>query len=212
MGFEGSKLYGTEAKIAYWKIEPTDVLNPKLTEASKKRLAGMRSEQHKKAFLAVRCILEIYGLSDLDLFYDKNGRPFLKNGKYISITHSGDYVAVFLGTVEWGIDIEKISPRVLKAKSHFIQDELIPTETELEILTIIWAVKEAIFKISDSRNLNFKTDLHVKPFALEDVGKGRAFSTYPGWEKEFIFRYERIDEYVLVGAGKVYDMVMKENI
>ncbi len=207
MPFEGSRLYGSEAKIAYWKIEPDDILNPKLTEASQKRLQGMKSAQQRNTFLAVRCILENYGLSDFDLIYDKNGKPFLKNGKHISISHSGDHAIVFLGTVEWGIDIEKINPKVLKAQSHFIQNEVIPIGFEPEALTIIWAVKEAIFKISDSRNLNFKTDLHVRPFTVGEVGEGTAFSTFPGWEVEFKFWYERIEAYVLVGVGRLYNMV-----
>lgn len=203
MAFQGSTLYGTEAKVAYWKIEPGDVLNPKLTEASQKRLQGMKSLQQRNTFLAVRCLLENYGLSDFDLFYDKNGKPFLKNGKHISISHSGDWAVLFLGTVEWGIDIEKVSQKALKAQNHFIKDEVIPIGFESEALTTIWAVKEAIFKISDSRNLNFKTDLHVRPFTIDSVGEGTAFSTYPGWKAEFKFSFERIDEYVLVSTGRV---------
>ena len=207
MAFQGSTLYGTEAKVAYWKIEPDDVLKPKLTEASQKRLQGMKSLQQRNTFLAVRCLLENYGLSDFDLFYDKNGKPFLKNAKHVSISHSGDWAVLFLGYVEWGIDIEKVSQKALKAQSHFIQDEVIPIGSEPEALTIIWAVKEAIFKISDSRNLNFKTDLHVRPFTIGEVGEGSAYSTFPDWEVEFKFWYERIDEYVLVGAGRLYNMV-----
>jgi 4'-phosphopantetheinyl transferase len=207
MALWGSTLYGTEAKIAYWTVESGDILTPKLTEASQRRLVGMKSTQQRNTFLAVRCILENYGLSDFDLFYDKNGRPFLKNGKHISISHSGDHVVVFMGNVEWGIDIEKVSFKAVKAQAHFIQDEVIPIGFEPEVLTIIWAVKEAIFKISDSRNLNFKTDLHVRPFTIGEEGEGTAFSTFPDWEVEFKFWYERIDDYVLVGAGRVYDMV-----
>lgn len=203
MPFQGSTLYGTEAKVAYWKVESDDVLSPKLTETSQKRLQGMKSAQQRNTFLAVRCLLENYGLSDFDLFYDENGKPFLKNGQHISISHSGDFAAVYLGTMEWGIDIERVSQKALKAQSHFIQDERVPIGFEPEALTIIWAVKEAIFKISDSRNLNFKTDLHVRPFTVDSIGEGTAFSTYPDWEGEFKFSFERIDEYVLVSAERV---------
>jgi 4'-phosphopantetheinyl transferase len=199
--------FDAEDKLVHWTVESGDVLTPNLTEASQRRLDGMKSAQQRNTFLAVRCILENYGLSDFDLFYDKTGRPFLKNGKYISISHSGDHAVVFIGSVEWGIDIEKVSFKAVKAQAHFIQDEVVPIGFEPEALTIIWAVKEAIFKISDSRNLNFKTDLHVRPFTIGEVGEGTAFSTFPDWEVEFNFWYERIDEYVLVGAGRVYDMV-----
>ena len=195
-----------QGHLSLWKIsgEPPTV---ELTAASLKRLAGMKREDHRQGFRAVRKLLERAGLSDHDLFYEPNGRPFLKDGRHISISHSHAFAALYIGREPYGIDIEKIQPRIVRNRAHFIADEVIPIEFEPEALTIIWAVKEAIFKISDSRNMNFKTDLHVRPFTVGEVGEGSAYSTFPDWEVEFKFWYERIDAYVLVGAGRLYNMV-----
>ena len=53
---------------------------------SLERVMGMKSELHQRGFLSVRHLLRDFGYTDQDLFYDGNGKPHLKDGKYISIT------------------------------------------------------------------------------------------------------------------------------
>lgn len=181
--------------LSLWKIteEHFPVV---LTENSQKRLAGMKREDHRRGFLAVRMLLERAGLSDHDLLYHPDGRPFLKDGRSISISHSHAFAALYIGSEAYGIDIEKISPRIEKSRPHFIQKEIIPAGLEPQILTIIWTVKEAIFKLSNSRPLSFLTDLYVYPFDLTS-GSGTACSTFPGWEREFCFQFEQVEDYIL---------------
>lgn len=184
-----------DGRLSLWNItgEPLDT---ELTAASCQRLAGMKREDHRRGFLAVRMLLERAGLSDHDLLYEPDGRPFLKDGRHISISHSHAFAALYTGREPYGIDLEKIQPRIAKNRSYFIGNEVIPPGFEPEALTLIWTVKEAVFKLGDSRPLSFLTDLHVHPFDLA-AGTGTACSTFPGWEKEFRFRFERIEDYIL---------------
>lgn len=185
-------------RLSLWKI--TEEHFPvALTRNSQKRLAGMKRRGHRLGFLAVRMLLERAGLSDNDVFYDPNGRPLLQDGRYISISHSQAFAALYIGTEACGIDIEKVSPRLQKAKSHFIQNEVVPPGLEPLALTVIWTAKEAIFKLSNSRPLSFLTDLHVHSFDLTS-GKGTARSTFPGWENEFNFQFEQIEDYILTSC------------
>lgn len=182
-------------RLSLWKI--TEEHFPvALTENSQKRLVSMKREDHRRSFLAVRMLLERAGLSDHDVFYDPDGRPFLKDGRHISISHSQAFAALYIGSEACGIDIEKISTKLQKAKSHFIQKEVVPPGLEPLALTVIWTVKEAIFKISDSRPLSFLTDLHVYPFDPASRS-GTARSVFPGWEKEFCFQFEQVEDYIL---------------
>ena len=59
-----------------------------LKPESLERVLGMKSELHQRGFLSVRHLLAEFGYKDVDLFYDENGKPHLKDGKHISITHS----------------------------------------------------------------------------------------------------------------------------
>lgn len=199
MPFYREILLTGDGRLSLWKI--TEEHFPVgLTENSRKRLAGMKREDHRRGFLAVRMLLERAGLSDHGLLYEPDGRPYLKDDRYISISHSHEFAALYIGSDACGIDIEKISPKIQKAKPHFIQKEVVPAGFELQALTVIWTVKEAIFKLSHSRPLSFLTDLHVYPFELTS-GSGTACSTFPGWEREFHFRFEMVEDYVLTWVG-----------
>ena len=77
--------------IYIWKIEEslTDLFKDiYLNERSKGRVANMQSELHQRGFLSVRHLLIEAGLSDADLYYNEYGKPLLKSGKHISISHS----------------------------------------------------------------------------------------------------------------------------
>ncbi|WP_367915426.1 hypothetical protein [Leadbetterella sp. DM7] len=182
--------------LMLWKVETGEGLPVSLTEASRKRLAGMKRQEHRNGFLAVRMLLERAGLSDDDVLYEADGRPLLKDGRQISISHSHAFAALYTGPEPYGIDIEKIHPRIIKNRPHFIRDEVILPGFEPETLTLIWTVKEAIFKLSNSRPLSFLTDLHVHSYDLSS-GTGTAVSTFPGWEKGFCFQFEQIEDYML---------------
>lgn len=70
--------------VYVWKIEESfkDLSkNMLLTERSESRLLSMKSEIHRRGFLSVRHLLKEAGYTDLDLFYNGNGKPHLTNGK-----------------------------------------------------------------------------------------------------------------------------------
>src|SRR5210317_387858 len=92
-------------KIFLWKIEASfDELaaDVPLTAKSEERLLAMKSELHQRAYLSIRHLLKEAGYCDYDLFYKQNGKPLLKNGKYISITHSFQFAAVAISDREIG--------------------------------------------------------------------------------------------------------------
>ncbi len=182
-------------QLTVWKVTETH-FPVALSQASLKRLSGMKREDHRHGFLAIRMLLEKAGLSDRDVFYDANGRPFLEDGRHISISHSPPFAALYTGTQAYGIDIEQVSPKTQKAASYFIRNEVIPAGFELQTHTVIWTVKEAIYKLSHSRPLSFLTDLHVHPFDLA-AGFGTATSVFPGWEQEFLFQFMEVEDHIL---------------
>ena len=80
-----------KTKVVIWKIEETieDLLNGiLLSENSETRLYSMKSEIHQKGFLSIRHLLKEFNIQDVDLQHDEFGKPHLKDGRFISITHS----------------------------------------------------------------------------------------------------------------------------
>ena len=109
----------SQTTVKIWKITESynDLLSPiNLKPENMNRVLGMKSELHQRGFLSVRHLLAEFGYADQDLFYDDNGKPHLKDGKHISITHSFNFSGVVVSDTVVGIDIEK--QRLLLTGSH----------------------------------------------------------------------------------------------
>ncbi|MDC1375268.1 4-phosphopantetheinyl transferase, partial [Polaribacter sp.] len=95
-------------KVLIWKIEESISELKKgisLSKNSATRLQSMKSELHQKGFLSIRHLLKEIGYSDFDLIYDTFGKPHLKNGQFISITHSFTFTGIiFSENIPVGID------------------------------------------------------------------------------------------------------------
>ena len=161
--------------VKIWKIEESysSLLNPlTLKPESLERVLGMKSELHQLGFLCVRHLLMLLGYTDFDLFYDKNGKPHLKDGKQISITHSFEYAAVIISDYKIGIDIEKQRDKIAVIAHKFIDYEFqYLNKTALDYikkLTVIWCAKESLYKLFATPGVSFKNYFLVIPFEVQD--------------------------------------------
>jgi 4'-phosphopantetheinyl transferase len=163
-----------EITESFQELFDTVVLN----ENNSNRLNGMKSEMHQRAFLSVRKLFQEAGYTDFDLYYDEFGKPHLHDGKHISITHSHQFSAIILSDEVVGIDIELQREKIIRIADKFADDEfsfLNPNKKEEYIrkLTVIWGVKEAVFKIRNEKGISFKDHIKVIEFELND-GKTKA--------------------------------------
>lgn len=191
--------------IFVWKIEESfDELseNTALNERSEKRLLSMRSELHQRGFLSVRHLLKEAGYSDFDLYYNGNGKPHLKDGKHISITHSFTFSALIVSDVEVGIDIEKNREKIKIIQHKFVNFErgfIHKDDDYIEQLTVIWGAKESLYKIYPHGGLTFKNDIDINSFQIADK-KTTGYIKVEGWDKNYDIRFEQIDGFTLVYA------------
>ncbi|NJW54267.1 4'-phosphopantetheinyl transferase family protein, partial [Salinimicrobium oceani] len=158
-----------------WKIEePYDVLNEgmELTEVCRERVAGMKSDIHRRGFLSVRHLLAQEGYTDRDLFYDDQGKPHLKDGKYISITHSFSFSGIIISDREVGIDIEMQREKILLIAHKFTPIEeyrtLANTDALVRKLTIVWGAKEAVYKLYAQPKVSFLQHINISDFDFDD--------------------------------------------
>jgi len=189
--------------VLVWKItEEKDFLeNIHLNENSKNRISRMKSEVHIKGFLSVRHLLAELGYTDNDLFYTEDGKPHLKDGKRISISHSFNFSSIIVSNQVIGIDIEKNRPKIIRIADKFVGNETkFLTEKDLvKQLTVIWGAKESLFKIHPDGGLLFKHHLPIEAFKIED-------KETKGWIKKdnfyevFTIHFEFIEEFTLVYA------------
>ena len=209
-----------EYTVAYfWKITE-DILwfNEKsvLNDNSKLRLQSMQSEAHQKGFLAVRMLLKHIDLTDFDLYYDEFGKPHLKVEsqklkvenleldikKYISISHSHEFSCICISNKPVGIDVEICKEKTLKIASRYMDithlDNLTVAD-KIKKATIIWGIKESIFKLKNEKGISFPKHIFERPFKLEDK-KGTAQLIFNNNTEDFQFQFDTIEEYAFVCA------------
>lgn len=164
-------------KVYIWKIEESEEELSKgiaLTDHCQKRMDGMKSQLHRQGFLSVRHLLAMAGYMDQDLFYDVAGKPHLRDGKHISITHSHTFTGIIVSNVaEVGIDIEMQRDKILRIANKFTPIEEYKTIANADALvrklTIVWGAKESLYKIYAHPGLSFLYHVDVKDFSFDDT-------------------------------------------
>jgi len=194
-----------QTHILIWHITETlDELKQgiSLVESSVKRLENTHSEQHQKGFVSIRQLLKIMGYADADLFYTPDGKPHLKDGKRISITHSFEFSAIIVSDFAVGIDLEMNREKILKIAPKFMSEEwAFYDETQsVEFLTVIWGAKESLYKIHPDGGLLFKEHLPIEPFQLQD-GKTKGWIKKDKYYEFFYIYFESFEGYTLVFAA-----------
>lgn len=166
----------SQTTVKIWKINESydDLLSPlELKPETLTRVLGMKSELHQRGFLSVRHLLVAFGYTDTDLFYDENGKPHLKDGKQISITHSFNFSAVIVSDLTVGIDIEKQRDKISVIAHKFIDYEFDYLSEEdpdyKRKLTVVWCVKESLYKLFAVPGVSFKNYFLVIPFDIKDT-------------------------------------------
>ena len=164
----------SQTHVKIWHIsEPLDALKASLDlkKESLERVNAMKSELHQRGFLCVRKLLNSFGYTDQDLFYDNSGKPHLKDGHFISITHSYNYAAVVVSSCPVGVDVEKqrhkilnIASRFIDYESHYLNEN---SDKYIQKLTWIWCIKESLYKLYSKSGISFKKNFLVLPFGSE---------------------------------------------
>ena len=165
-------------------------------------LDKVTSDTRKKEWLAARVLLKELCGEEKQIVYYKNGQPFLYDNSFnISISHTKGYIAVLIHpSKRVGVDIERISERVLKVQHKFLLEKdlmVIPVENELVQTSLLWSAKESLFKIMDVAEIQFAEQLHIEPFVLQQEGVFSAYETRTDVQQKFSVYYEVFSEMVL---------------
>ena len=157
--------------VGIWKITETlDNLckSVSLSSTSRELLKNRNSRIHKLQFLSVRATLLELGYSVDSLSYQDN-TPILNDSKKISISHSNLFSCVIISDLKVGIDVQEINHKINTIAKKFIGYETSYLDLDdFKSMTIIWNIKESIYKIANINGLDYKTHSLVVPFNLSD--------------------------------------------
>lgn len=199
--------------IGVWKIEeelPDLFAMVEMGTEDKKRYAAFRSTSRMLEFLSVRALLaELLG-KDARIVYNKNNKPFIKDGShFISISHSNKLTAILISKDERvGIDLEYMRANINAFSSKFINKKEKITRRWADRtyhLYIHWCAKEAIYKICDKEGINIVSDITIEPFDVHDSGEIKGRVSNARINEQFTLYYSRYDNYTIVWTKKKYD-------
>ena len=196
--------------LGVWKIEEDlntlhDLVD--LDSDEKKRYKGFKSNSRRSEFLSVRALLaELLG-KEAKIVYNKNNKPFIKNGShFISITHSHRLTAILLSTNEQvGIDLEYMSSNISAFAFKFMnKKEKITRDQNLQKyhLYIHWCAKEALYKICDKEGISIRNNVTIEPFEPKDSGELKGKVHTDKIKESFDLFYSRYDNYSIVWTKK----------
>jgi phosphopantetheinyl transferase len=198
--------------LGVWKIEEdinTLLKLVVLDNDDRKRFKGFASTSRKLEYLSVRALLaELLG-KDARIVYNKNNKPFLKDGsRFISITHSHKLTAIITSIDEKvGIDLEYMSSNINAFAFKFLNRKEKVTknnDTRKYHLYIHWCAKESLYKICDKEGINFRKDITIEPFDLKESGEIKGSVKTKKINESFDLFYSKYDNYAIVWTKKDY--------
>jgi 4'-phosphopantetheinyl transferase EntD len=134
-----------------------------LNQLEMDRLEKITRAEKKVEFAASRYLKhQLFG--NLHINYHESGTPFLENEGNIALSHTKKLVGIGQCNIHSiGIDIEPISGKAKKVATKFCSEaesHFFNIEDEKE-MTLLWSFKETLYKLSDRKQLIFKTDIRV---------------------------------------------------
>jgi len=190
-----------KAQVLLWKYEEEDILIAEdlIEPENVHRITDFHPKKLLET-LMVRRILKDQ-LPDHKILYQERIPYLVPNDWEISITHSFPFAALALSKDKIGIDIERFNPKLVRLKDKFIKPEerhFIPADREIEYLTIIWSVKESLYKIHHSKHWSLKKHYEVLPFCMENLHSVQCRVYDEHSSDEFYARVEFFEDLIML--------------
>ena len=204
-----SIMVSAHTQVYLWKVTEAEkdlAKGIELTDPCHQRMQAMKSELHRRAFLSIRHLLGKAGYEDKDLYYNDFGKPHLRDGNHVSITHSNHFTGIIIGRKEEvGIDIERQREKILRIAHKFTPlheyRTLANTEAIIRKLTVVWGAKESLYKIYGQPGVSFLKHIDVSDFTF-DTSNTKAQIRYHGQQSEYHVDFLEFEGFTCVYAQR----------
>ena len=192
--------------LGIWEVtEDYDYLFSKLSllPDELQTLKSFQNPLRSLEWMSVRVLLNELSGKSLSVYYNGNRKPFVRGNSYnISISHSKDFTSVLISkNRKVGIDLEYMSHRISNIESKFINENEVITSNKSRKkyhLYIHWCAKEALYKICDKQDINFRKNLTIEPFVPKEKGYITGWVNNKYMNEKFRLYYFTIKNYIIV--------------
>jgi 4'-phosphopantetheinyl transferase len=199
-----------DCHLGVWEItEDYDTLYSMvdLATVEKAKLDSFKNISRKVEWLSVRALVKTMLGKDTRILYNAENKPFVRGNTHnISISHSNNLTAVLISKDKRvGIDLEFMTGKISKVADKFINEkESITSDPEMNKyhLYLHWCAKEAMYKILDKQDINFRDGLTIAPFIPGEHGFMNGQVLNGSGEENLELEYLQHDNYALVWCVK----------
>ncbi len=181
----------TETPDALFNTLQNNLSNIELTKYNK-----FKNDKRRTEWLGVRFLLKEMLGNYHEIKYTKYGKPFIDADKYISISHSSNFVSIIISSKkDTAVDIEIISSKILRTAKKFIYlNELafFKEDEKVQKAYLNWCCKETLFKIKEHGGYDFKRHFRVIDSELKETGVKKAIISYNKQIEYFNLNFEFI--------------------
>jgi 4'-phosphopantetheinyl transferase len=97
-----------------------------------------------------------------ELVKDSDGRPKLRNSPLnVSISHTDGFACVMLGNGPVALDVQAISPRILKLRERYLKETEQLMAPDMQLATLLWAAKESAYKYKSTEKHDFREPISI---------------------------------------------------
>ena len=167
-----------------------------LFDDEKEKLSLLKNEKRRLEFYAVRFLRNQKNIP-FSIAYSPIGAPYLVGSPmHVGISHSNDLVGLALAPFKIGLDIELISDRILSIKNRFTtsQEVALFSYTEAVNLTIIWTIKEVLYKLAGRLEINLTSELIIN--SVEGDTANCLFLSAEGWRSVAV-KFQEKNNYII---------------
>jgi phosphopantetheinyl transferase len=163
-------------KLGVWKIEEPEEFFLKQVPLQREITHPNKRLQHLAGRYLLPFLFPDFPHEEIEIADTQ--KPFLPNEQYhFSLSHCSNYAAAIVSkSNRVGVDVEVITERVNRIKHKFLHPEELrfinsqSASQQINLLTLLWSVKEALFKWYGLGEVDFSEMMRTFPFELKNEG------------------------------------------
>lgn len=185
-----SQTIDPSTRLAIWHITEDESFFLEWVPVSRQITHPQKRLQHLAGRFLLQYLFPDFPLSLIQIANTR--KPFLpEESHHFSISHCGHYAAAIVSTIKRvGIDIEQPTERILSIMPKFLSElerNLVQphaTDQLINMATLLWSAKEAMFKWYSMGEVDFKKHLQIDSLSFTKKDEGTMHAQFAKFEHQ----------------------------
>lgn len=160
---------GAFTQAAIWHITEPEAFFTAHTGLQSTKTSPIKRLEHLAGRFLLQLLMPGFPLDRIRI--SATGKPYLEQEQvYFSISHSYPFAAASVNRKEaTGLDVQTLQPKIIRLQHKFLSDEeQALCKNDIELITLAWAAKEAVFKQYGLGAVDFKAHMPLRSMEVKE--------------------------------------------